>query len=88
MDYHCGGGRRGCRRQVSVHIFYTAVSSESAEKKENAVVCIQEGEYGMFDFNGDGHTDPGEQYTGYKIFEDVTKSGPSGGRLRGKLSGL
>lgn len=42
----------------------------------------------MFDFNGDGHTDPGEQYTGYKIFEDVTKSGPSGGRLRGKLSGL
>lgn len=42
----------------------------------------------MFDFNGDGHTDPGEQYTGYKIFEDVTKSGPSGGRLRGKLSGF
>lgn len=42
----------------------------------------------MFDFNGDGHTDPGEQYTGYKIFEDVTKTGPSGGTPRGKLSGF
>ena len=42
----------------------------------------------MFDFNGDGHTDLGEQYTGYKIFEDVTKTGPSGGTPRGKLSGF
>ena len=43
----------------------------------------------MFDFNGDGHTDSGEQYVGYKIFEDVTKSdsAPAGGH-RGKLSGF
>ena len=27
----------------------------------------------LFDFNGDGKTDLGEQYVGYKIFEDVTK---------------
>lgn len=28
---------------------------------------------GMFDFNGDGKTDPGEQFIAYKIFEEVTK---------------
>ena len=39
----------------------------------------------MFDFNGDGHTDSGEQYVGYKIFEDVTGSGSSGNSApRGK----
>lgn len=26
----------------------------------------------MFDFNGDGRTDSGEQYTGYQIFKDTT----------------
>ena len=43
----------------------------------------------MFDFNGDGHTDSGEHYIGYKIFEDVTSgsgSAPGTGR-RSKLSG-
>ena len=24
---------------------------------------------GMFDFNGDGHTDAGEQWTGYQIYK-------------------
>jgi len=42
----------------------------------------------MFDFNGDGHTDSGEHYIGYKIFEDVTKSdSSSGGGQRSKISG-
>lgn len=27
----------------------------------------------MFDFNGDGRTDTGEQFTGYQIFTDMTK---------------
>ena len=48
----------------------------------------------FFDFNNDGHVDPGEQYMGYKVFEDCTKD--SGGTfgskspvVRGrKLSGL
>jgi len=31
----------------------------------------------FFDFNNDGHVDLGEQYVGYKIFEDCTKD--SGG---------
>lgn len=42
----------------------------------------------MFDFNGDGHTDSGEQFTGYQIFKDTTNSNgahgrPTGGRLDG-----
>lgn len=43
----------------------------------------------MFDFNNDGHTDTGEHYTGYQIFQDVTgkgsngSSGGSGTRLSG-----
>ena len=28
---------------------------------------------GMFDFNGDGVTDIGEEYLAYKIYEAVTK---------------
>ena len=41
----------------------------------------------MFDFNGNGHTDSGEHYIGYKIFEDVTKSdSSSGGGQRSKIS--
>lgn len=28
---------------------------------------------GMFDFNGDGHTDAGEEFMAYKIYEDCTK---------------
>lgn len=28
---------------------------------------------GMFDFNGDGHTDLGEEFLAYKIFEECTK---------------
>ena len=37
----------------------------------------------MFDFNGDGHTDAGEQWTGYQIYKDCTgqssgNSAPSG----------
>lgn len=45
----------------------------------------------MFDFNGDGHTDSGEQFIGYQIFKDTTDSmnsnsahrKPTGGRLDG-----
>ena len=40
----------------------------------------------MFDFNNDGHTDFGEQYVGYKIFEDCTKK--DGGTFGPKRSGL
>ena len=29
---------------------------------------------GMFDFNGDGKTDLGEEFLAYNIYEDVTKS--------------
>ena len=28
---------------------------------------------GLFDFNGDGRTDPGEMFIAYKIFEATTK---------------
>lgn len=42
----------------------------------------------MFDFNGDGHTDSGEQYVGYKIFEDVMKDSGTPTPRRGKLSGF
>lgn len=40
----------------------------------------------MFDFNGDGHTDGGEQFTGYQIFKDTTEGfgnrpKASGGKL-------
>ncbi len=28
---------------------------------------------GMFDFNRDGHTDAGEEFMAYKIFEDMTE---------------
>ena len=36
----------------------------------------------MFDFNGDGRTDSGEQFTGYQIFKDTTQGGTQrGGRL-------
>lgn len=38
----------------------------------------------MFDFNGDGKVDVGEEYTAYKIFEDVNSdSGLFSGRSRG-----
>ncbi len=32
---------------------------------------------GMFDFNGDGHTDSGEEYMAYRICEDSTKGSPA-----------
>lgn len=40
----------------------------------------------MFDFNGDGHTDSGEQFIGYQIFKDTTKgmnSRPQTGKIDG-----
>ena len=47
---------------------------------------------GMFDFDGNGHTDSGEQFIGYQIFKDVTGSdsgsGSSGGSRRGGLDGF
>ena len=30
---------------------------------------------GLFDFNGDGRTDPSEMFIAYKIFEATTKGG-------------
>lgn len=53
----------------------------------------------MFDFDGNGHTDSGEQFIGFQIFRDVTKpfagggssgrnsGGNSGGCRRGSLDG-
>lgn len=35
----------------------------------------------MFDFDGNGHVDCGEQFIGYRIFQDV-KSGSSGSKGR------
>ena len=29
---------------------------------------------GFFDFNGDGHTDLGEEFIAYKMFEDMEKT--------------
>lgn len=47
---------------------------------------------GMFDFDGNGHTDSGEQFIGYQIFKDVTGSdsgsSSSGGSRRGGLDGF
>ena len=45
---------------------------------------------GMFDFDGNGHTDSGEHFIGYQIFKDVTGSGSgsSGGSRRGGLDGF
>ena len=44
---------------------------------------------GMFDFDGNGHTDSGEHFIGYQIFKDVTGSGSSGGSNRqGGLDGF
>ena len=46
---------------------------------------------GLFDFDGNGHTDSGEQFIGYQIFKDVTgpgSSGSSGGSRRGGLDGF
>ena len=48
---------------------------------------------GMFDFDGNGHTDSGEHFIGYQIFKDVTGpdsgAGPSGsGSRRGGLDGF
>lgn len=40
----------------------------------------------MFDFDGNGHTDCGEQFIGYQIFRDVTEpfaGGGCGGRSGG-----
>ena len=28
---------------------------------------------GMFDMNGDGHTDTGEEFMAYQLFEDMTE---------------
>ena len=47
---------------------------------------------GMFDFNGDGKTDLGEEYIAYKIYEDCTKdvgssSSPQFSPRTRKLSG-
>ena len=46
---------------------------------------------GMFDFNGDGHTDAGEQWTGYQIYKDCTDQSSAnsapGGRGR-RLEGF
>lgn len=41
----------------------------------------------MFDFNGDGHMDSGEQFVGYQIFKDVTSGSSSGRSRHGKLDG-
>ena len=41
----------------------------------------------MFDFNGDGHTDSSEQFTGCQIFKDVTSGSSSGGCRHGKIGG-
>jgi hypothetical protein len=38
----------------------------------------------MFDFNGDGKTDLDEQYTAYKIYEDVTKDSGTPAPARGR----
>ncbi len=43
---------------------------------------------GMFDFNGDGHTDFGEQFIGYQIFKDAPGSGSGGGAPSGGRSQL
>lgn len=39
----------------------------------------------MFDFNGDGRTDSGEQYTGYQIFKDTTGGFGNRPKTGGKL---
>ena len=41
----------------------------------------------MFDFNGDGHTDCSEQYTGYQIYKDTTSGSSPGGFGHIKLDG-
>lgn len=44
----------------------------------------------MFDFDGSGHTDCGEQFIGYQIFRDVTEpfaGGGCGGRSGGNAGG-
>ena len=45
---------------------------------------------GMFDFDGNGHTDSGEHFIGYQIFKDVSGSGSSGSGSSGgsRLGGL
>ena len=40
----------------------------------------------MFDFNGDGHLDTGEQFVGYQVYKDVT-SGSSFGPQHGRIDG-
>lgn len=32
---------------------------------------------GLFDFNGDGHTDMGEMFIAYKMFEEITRESGS-----------
>ncbi len=41
----------------------------------------------MFDFNGDGHTDNGEQFIGCQVFKDVSSGSSGGGCRRGRLDG-
>lgn len=44
---------------------------------------------GMFDFNGDGHTDIEEQFTGYQIYKDCTdQSGGNSAPRSRKLDGF
>ena len=39
---------------------------------------------GMFDFNGNGSTDLGEQFIAYNIYKDVTKSSSAHGSYPAK----
>ena len=44
----------------------------------------------MFDVNGDGKVDAGEEFINYQIYKDVTGPSPTfggGGSRRGKLDG-
>ena len=42
----------------------------------------------MFDFNGDGRTDSGEQFTGYQIFKDTTQGFGNSPKAHGVKLGL
>ena len=42
---------------------------------------------GMFDFDGNGHTDIGEQFIGYQIFRDVSEPFAGGKAAGGNAAG-
>lgn len=44
----------------------------AAEEQEGRLMALDDPWNGMFDFNGDGVTDIGEEYLAYRIFEAVT----------------